>query len=118
MARTPLTATQTVAPASGCLNLTGLFAPAGAATGFSFANSGREVLYVQVGTVTTGGTVQIPNYLGQAVTGYTVAMGTSSVNMVGPFPAALDQAGSQTVYVDITQSTDVSVALVQQVGLV
>lgn len=117
MARTPLT--PTVMGTAG-VNLTTLLAALGAATGVSWSNTGREVLYVSVGTTPTTVTENIgATILGQGVTAPTVALSASTVYLLGPYPSAYDQpsSGTNAVYLDFSSSTNVSVALVQLPGV-
>lgn len=117
MARTALT--PTVLGTAG-VNLTSALAALGSATGVSWSNTGREALYVSVGTTPTVVTENIgATVLGQAVTAPTVSLSASTVYLLGPFPSAYDQpsTGSNQVYLDFSSSTNVSVALVQMQGV-
>jgi hypothetical protein len=117
MARTALTP---VVLGTGGNNLTTALAALGAATGVQWSNTGREVLYVSVGTTPTVVTEQIgTTVLGQAVTAPTVNLAASTVYTLGPFPAQFNQpsSGTNQLFLDFSVSTNVSVALVQIPGV-
>lgn len=117
MARTALTPTVC---STGGVNLTTLLAALGSASGVQWSNTGRELLYVSVGTTPTVVTENIgATVLGQAVTAPTVNLAASTVYLLGPYPSAYNQpsTGSNQVYLDFSVSTNVSVALVQMQGV-
>lgn len=121
MARLSLTPTQLPKTgASAPLNLTALIAAGtlGANTGVTFSNSGREFLVIAVAsggstcTVNIGATIE-----GQAVTAITPTLTASVTEIIGPFPADEDQPGGVTVNVDFGTPANVTVALLQTVGV-
>lgn len=104
------------------LNLTDLIAAGviGANTGVSFSNSGRELLVVTVAaggstcTVFIGTTIE-----GSAVASLTPTLTASKTQILGPFPADVNQTGANAgqVFVDFGTTANVTVALVQFVGV-
>lgn len=108
------TPTQTVTPVS----LTG--ALVAAAASMQFPNSGREILYISVGSTPATLTVDVGSQvLGQAVTNFSESLSASTVYAVGPFPSALDQpGGAYDVQVAFSAVTDISVAVLQVLGTI
>lgn len=82
------------------------------ADGHSVLNSGKEFLHVKNGsgssinvTVQTPGTVD-----GQAIADRVVAVGAGAEKMIGPFPPdTYNQPGTNTLYVDFSAVTTVTV---------
>lgn len=119
---TILTLTPTVQPRTGStapLNLTALLAAGslGSNTGVSFANTGKEVLYFQLGSsastdvVAIGATVE-----GQSVTAINESPTVSAISMVGPFDSDEDQPGGTIQVTFGTPANVTGVALVQNAG--
>lgn len=100
------------------LNMTALLAGIGSATGVSFTNSGREVLYVQQSAspstivVNIGTTVE-----GEPAASITLAGVASALQMVGPFNADEDFMPGNIIEITFgTPGNVTSVALVQNAG--
>lgn len=86
-----------------------------------FANSGHELLVLQATASSKTATVSIgATVLGQPVTAFTpvsLPYGTSGdIVLLGPFHAALDSPGTNTVTVTLTDATS-KVALIQVPGV-
>lgn len=121
MARLAMTATaQPKTGSTAPVNLSSLLTAGtlGADTGVSFANTGREVLYVQSGATATTAQVNIGTTVeGQVVPAISLTLHASSIDMIGPFPTDENQPGG-LIYVDFTAPSDVTgVALVQNSGV-
>ena len=112
-----LTPTQQVPDGAG-LDLTALLTlPTG--TTLQFANTGKEVLYVaSSGTATV--TVDVGALVdGQTVTNFATVTPTSAHTvMFGPFRSVLDNAGTSTIQVTLSAVTGLTVALIQNVGVI
>lgn len=120
---TLLTLTPTAQPRSGAaVNLTTLLAAGTLSpnTGVSFANTGREVLYVQQSATPSTIVVQIGTLIeGQAVSSITITGVASDIQMVGPFDTIENQPGGNLIQVTFgTPGNVTSVALVQNAGAV
>jgi hypothetical protein len=102
------------------LNLTEALVPLGSNTGVLFTNTGRELLVVSVGTTATTATSQIGLTIqGQTVPGVSSGpLDVSAISVLGPWPSQFDRTdGTYQVEVDFSSATDVSVALIQMVGV-
>jgi hypothetical protein len=114
-----LTPTQLPRTSSAPLNLTTLVAAGtlGSNTGVTWANTGREFLAV---TVTSGGStcsVAIGTTIeGQAVSPISLTLTSSATNLIGPFATDETLAGAMTV--NFGTPANVTVALVQYVGVI
>jgi hypothetical protein len=119
---TLLTLTPTAQPKTGAsapLNLTALLAAGtlGSNTGVSFANSGKEVLYIQLGAsastdiVAVGATVE-----GQPVTAINESPTVSAISIVGPYDSDEDEPGGLIQVTFGTPANVTGVALVQNAG--
>jgi hypothetical protein len=116
-----LTLTPTQMPKTGSaapLNLTTLIAAGtlGSNSGVTWQNTGREVLLVAVAS--GGSTCTIPigtTVEGQAVNSLTPTLTASATQMLGPF--ASDIAASGMITVNFGTAANVTVALVQYVGV-
>ena len=120
MAAETLTPTQFPKTGSGApLNLTGLLATLSPSTAVTFANSGREVLFV---LATTGGSTALvtigTQIEGEPVTSITLNLTASATNVIGPFPADEDvQPGNLITVTFGTPANVTSVALLQFAGV-
>lgn len=112
-----LTPTQLV-PDGGGLNVTALLAAATGVT-LQFANTGREFLVIVSSTTTTTVTVDVESQvLGQPVTAFTaVPLTENDVYIFGQFHSALESPGGNSVTVTLNAITDVTLALLQNVGV-
>lgn len=86
-----------------------------------FSNSGRELLLIQATAASETATVSIgATVLGRPVTPYTAVTlpfaTTGDLMLFGPFHAALDAPGTNTVTVTLTDATS-KVALIQVPGV-
>jgi len=116
-----LTLTPTQMPRTGAsapLNLTSLIAAGtlGSNTGVTWQNTGREVLLITVGS--GGSTCTIPigtTVEGQAVSSLTPTLTASTTELIGPFPTDEESGGNITV--NFGTPANVTVALVQYVGV-
>lgn len=89
-------------------------------TGVQWANTGREILLVNVGTTATTLTFNIgTTVLGESVTAPTAAPTTSAITPYGPFPSSFNQpsSGTNQIYIDFSSVTNVTVALLQMPGV-
>ena len=100
------------------LNVTTLLASIGSNTGVQFANSNREVLYVQLGTaastivVAIGATVE-----GEPVTSVTYNGVANDLMLIGPFDTVEDTEPGNLITVTFGTAANVSgVALVANAG--
>ena len=100
------------------LNVTAALA-APADTSLEFTNSGREILFVSAQTGATDLTVQVnigSTVLGQDVEPFTaVSVAAGSIWAFGPFDTPVDGQNS-AVTVTLSATTDVTVALLQDIG--
>jgi len=113
-------AVQTPTAAGGAGGLVPTYTSLGSNTGLTFTNSGRE--WVEVVTTGTGTTVteKIGKTIqAQSVTGPTtvVAATTPAPVKFGPFPSDYNLPGTNTVELDFSSSTGVSVALFRLGGV-
>jgi hypothetical protein len=116
-----LTATNLTPGGLSPTNLSALLAALGSNTGVTFPNSGREILVVSLGTTATTPTSQIGTTVqGQPVTGESGgALTVSVISVLGPYPSQFNkQDGTNTVEVDFSSQTNVSVALVRVPGVI
>jgi hypothetical protein len=112
-----LTPTQQV-PDGGGLNITALLAaPTG--TTLQFNNTGRETLYVAAGGSGETVTVDIGALvLGEPVSNFPPATLTSGdIYAFGPYHSEDDQSGTTTVQVTLSTIANITVALLQSVGV-
>lgn len=116
-------ATQTLTPAPFVadgpgLNLTALLASATGTT-ISFANSGREIFLVLLASSTASVTVDFGTLvLGEAVSNFSsVSLTATDLTAFGPFHTLLDQPGGNLINITLSTVTNVSVALVQTIGV-
>lgn len=87
-------------------------------TGFTFQNTGREVVAIINGATASTYAVKIgATVSGQAVTDITGNLPTSQTDpeFYGPFPLTFNQSDG-SVYIDIGTVTTVTVAIMGQVG--
>lgn len=119
---TLLSLTATAQPRTGSsapVNLTALMAAGtlGGNTGVSFVNTGREVLYANVASGGSTGSVAIGTTIeGQPVTAIPLTLTSSAVNVIGPFPADENQPGG-TITVTFGTPANVTCALLQNSGV-
>ncbi|WP_157536215.1 hypothetical protein [Kitasatospora mediocidica] len=120
---TLLTLNPTQQPRTGSaapVNLTSLMAAGvlGSNTGVSFANTGREVLFVNVASGGSTCSIAIGTTIeGQPVTALTPTLTASAINVLGPFPSDENQPGG-TMQITFGTTANVTVALVQNVGVI
>lgn len=119
-----LTLTPTQQPKTGAtapVNLTTLIAAGtiGSNTGVEFVNSGREVLYVEMGTAASTIVVAIGSTVeGEPVTSLSFAGVASDILVVGPFNGDEDfQPGSLIEVTFGTPANVAGVALLQNSGV-
>ena len=99
------------------LNITALLAAPGS-TSLTFTNSGREILFV---AAATGATATVQVEIGTTVLGQDVEPFAAVTPVVGdlfafgPFDTPVDGAGS-VVTVTLSATTDITVALLQDIG--
>ena len=112
-----LNPTQDVVDGAG-LNITPLLTlPTGVT--LQFTNTGRERLYVLLASAAATVTVDIGSLvLGQAVTNFSsVNLTATDLYQFGPFHSILDQPGGSLIQVTLSTVTNVTVALLQGVGV-
>lgn len=118
-----LTLTPTQFPKTGAsapLNLTALLTAGaiGANTGVTWSNTGREILYVQLGASASTCQILIGTTIeGQAVPSLTPTLVTSAINVIGPFPADEQSATGMMTVTFGTPANLTGVALLQFVGV-
>jgi hypothetical protein len=121
---TLLTLTPTQQPRTGSgvpVNLSALLTAGalGSDTGVTFANSGHEVLYVELTSTTTTISVEVGTLIeGEPVSSIPVTPVVSAINVIGPFPADEDQPGGYVTVTFGTAANVTGVALLQNVGAV
>lgn len=106
--------------ASAPLNLTALLTAGslGANTGVTWSNTGREILYVQLGASASTCQILIGTTIeGQTVPALTPTLVTSAINVIGPFPSD-EQSATGTMTVTFGTPANVTgVALLQFIGV-
>lgn len=118
-----LTLTPTQMPRTGStapLNVTSLMAAGviGSNSGATWANTGREVLLINVASGGSTASIVIGTTIeGQAVSPISLTLTASAVNMVGPFATDETLAGQMTVNFG-TAANISGIALVQYVGVI
>lgn len=116
-----LTASQFPKTGAGApLNLTALLTAGtlGANTGVSFVNTGREVLFVLMGSSSSTCSIAIGTTIeGQAVAALTPTLTTSATNIIGPFPSDENQPGGLINITFGTPANVTGVALCQFIGV-
>jgi hypothetical protein len=118
---TLLTLTPTPQPRSAALlDLTSLYASGtlGSNTGVSFANTGREVLHVEVASGGSTIVVEVGTLIeGESVTSITLNPTASHTVQVGPFDTIEDQPGGNLINITFgTPGNITGVALIQNAG--
>jgi hypothetical protein len=121
VARLALTPTALTKTASA-LNITDLIATGtlGTNTGVSFANSGREFLAVTVAAGSSTCSVNIGTTVeGAQPPALTPTIPASKTSLLGPFPFDENQTGASAgqIFVDFGTPANVTVALLQFVGV-
>lgn len=89
-------------------------------TGVSWSNTGREVLWVNLGSTATTETENIGvSVLGQAVTALTQTPTVSAITPYGPYPSVFNQpsSGTNQVWIDFSSVVGLTVALLQIPGV-
>lgn len=89
-------------------------------TGVSWSNTGREVLFVNLGSTATTETENIGvSILGQAVTALSQTPGVSTITLYGPFPSVFNQpsSGTNQIWIDFSSVVSLTVALIQIPGV-
>jgi hypothetical protein len=118
-----LTLTATQFPKTGAsapLNLTSLLTAGtlGANTGVTFTNTGREILFIQLGASSSTCSIAIGTTIeGQAVAALTPTLTTSAINVIGPFPSDENISGAIQVTFG-TPANVTGVALGQFIGVI
>lgn len=104
----------------GATGLVPTYTSLGSNTGITFSNSGKE--WVEV--VTTGTTTTVTEKIGRTVQGQAVTSPTTVVAATtpapvkfGPYPSDYNQPGGNTVELDFSANTGVSVALFRLPGV-
>ena len=112
-----LTPTQLV-PDGGGLNVTALLSAATGTT-LQFTNTGREILAIVSSTTTTTVTVDVESeVLGQSVAAFTaVDLTENDLYLFGQFHSVLETPGTNLVTVTLNATTDVTLALLQTIGV-
>jgi hypothetical protein len=112
-----LTPTQDVPDGAG-LDITALLATP-SQTVLQFANSGRERLYVLLASSTATVTVDFGALvLGQTVANFnSVSLTATDLYQFGPFHSVLDQPGGNLIQVTLSTTSNVTIALLQGVGV-
>ena len=116
-----LTATRLTPGGLSPTNLTAALTALGSNTGVTFPNTGREILLVSSGSSPTTPTSKIGTTVqGQAVASEVAsALATTAWSSLGPYPSQFDaQDGTQTVEIDFSSSTNISVLLIQIPGVI
>lgn len=118
-----LTLTPTAFPKTGAsapLNLSALLTAGtlGANTGVTWSNTGREILYVQLGASASTCQILIGTTIeGQAVSSLTPTLVTTAINVIGPFPSDEQAPGGTMTVTFGTPANVTGVALLQFVGV-
>jgi hypothetical protein len=89
-------------------------------TGVSWNSTFRELLVVSVGSTATTITGNIGvTVLGEGVTAFSWTPATTAITYYGLFPSQFNQpsSGTNAVYIDFSSVTNVSVQLLQVVGV-
>lgn len=91
-------------------------------TGFQFSNTGREVVAIINGATASNYTINIGTTVeGQAVAAFgPTALPVSNTDPIffGPFPSDFNQKdGLNSIYIDLSSVTTVTVAVLQMVGV-
>lgn len=117
MARLALTPTPLTKATA--LNITAGLVSLGANTGVSFVNTGNVFLIVSLGATATTITENIGLTIqGQSVTAPTSAPATNGISILGPWPSQYNTTdGTNTVTLDFSSQTAVTVLLCQMVGV-
>lgn len=112
-----LSPTQDVPDGAG-LNITALLATPTATT-LLFSNTGRERLYVAAGAGSETVTVDVGALVdGQSVTNFSaVTMTSTDLYQFGPFHSVLDQNGTNQIQVVLSTITNITVVLLQGIGV-
>lgn len=106
--------------ASAPLNLTSLLTAGtlGANTGVTWTNTGREILYVQLGASTSTCQILIGTTIeGQTVPALTPTLVTTAINVIGPFPSDEQGPGGTMTVTFGTPANVTGVALLQFIGV-
>ena len=97
------------------------FTSLGSNTGMTFQNTGKELILV----ATTGNGTTVTEKIGSTVQGQSVTAPTVTVQattptpeILGPFPSDYNAPGGNTVELDFSSSTGVSVAVIRFQGVV
>lgn len=114
---TTLTATPLV-PDGGGLDVTALLAAPGSTT-LTFNNTGQQILAVSAGASSETVTVDIGALVeGETVSNFpAVTLVSGHLSLFGPFHTVDDVSGSTTMQVTLSTTTNITVALLQTVGV-